>query len=345
MDSLIGGIDYKERFINPLRIQNTKVNSNFFGVLNFSMGSTPACSKLCGLVNCTNAPIHNLFIAEYLSCGCMKSIFEILPSTYYAEDCSFSCEVSHEGVSFAIKNESDQKYIGVGVYHFDKSRPKAGFPIALQILFNSKAQFQKAYKKTTIVYSLQESALIPFQLFKSNTCPRAVDLIFGDNELPSEYLTDIVTESGYYNCFRIRKETLEVINAQFPNARQWHQYSGLLGSYSSKDTKMFVIFYSYKMVVSVFSEGKCLLINTYSFQNAQDVAYYLLVVKKMLDLNNIPLEVAGFIEQKSSLYQELYKYFVDISFQPFPSQCDFSDEIRQFPEHYFSHLFRMDACG
>ena len=275
----------------------------------------------------------------------MKAFFEIIPSSYYAEDCSLTCEVSNEGVAFAIKNESDQKFIGVGVYHFDKSRPIAGLPIALQILFNSKPHFQKEYKKSSIVYSLPESALIPFQLYKSDTCAQAVDLLFGDNAAHTEYLTDIVTESGYYNCFRVRKDILDVVNTRFSNAQVWHQYSGLLGSHSSAETKMYVIFYSYKMVVCVFKDSKCALMNTYPFQNAQDVAYYLLSVRKMLGLNDILLEVAGFIEQKSALYQELYKYFVDITFQRFPALCDFSDEIKQFPEHYFSHLFRMDTCG
>lgn len=274
----------------------------------------------------------------------MKTFFEILPDSYYKEDCSLTCELSHEGISFSIKDINDQKFVGVGVYHFDKSRPQAGFPIALQILFNSKPAFAGSFRQTTIVYSIEESVLIPFQLYRSDTCSSAVDLLFGDNASQSEYLTDIVTESGYYNCFRIRKDVMEVLNKQFPDARQWHQYSGLLGSHSAVEPKMQVLFYSYKMVVGVFVEGKCLLLNSYPFQNAQDVSYYLLSIRKMLGIEHISLEVAGFIEQKSSLYNELYKYFLDISFQPLPSICEFSDEILQFPAHYFSHLFRLDTC-
>lgn len=274
----------------------------------------------------------------------MKTFFEILPTSYFPEDCSLTCELSHEGISFTIKKINDQKFVGVGVYHFDKSRPQAGFPIALQILFNSKPSFTGKFRKTNIVYSLEESVLIPFQLYKSDTCTSAVDLLFGDNASQSEYLTDIVTESGYYNCFRIRKDILEVLNMQFPGALHWHQYSGLLGSYSSSEPKMLVVFYTYKMVVSVFKNGKCLLLNSYSFQNAQDVSYFLLSIRKMVGIDDIPLEVAGFIEQKSSLYNELYKYFLNISFQPLPSICEFNDEIMQFPSHYFSHLFRLDTC-
>ncbi len=274
----------------------------------------------------------------------MKTFFEILPASYFPEDCSLTCEVSHEGISFTIKNMDDQKFVGVGVYHFDKTRPQAGFPIALQILFNSKAQFGGKFKKTTIVYSIQESVLIPFPLYRSDTSASAVDLLFGDNSFQSEYLTDIVTEAGYYNCFRIRRDMFEVISKQFPDAQHWHLYSGLLGGYSSAEPKMQVTFYTYKMVVSVFDKKKCLLLNSYPFQNAQDVSYYLLSIRKMLGLEDIPLEVSGFIEQKSSLYNELYKYFLNITFQQLPSICEFTEEIIQFPSHYFSHLFRLDTC-
>lgn len=108
---------------------------------------------------------------------------------------------------------------------------------------------------------------------------------------------------------------------------------------------MYVIFYSYKMIVSLFVEGKCLLINSYDYQYAEDVSYYLLSIREENNIDNIALEVSGFIEKNSTLYNELYKYFKDISFARLSPLCEYSEDILHYPSHYFCHLFDLDPCG
>ncbi len=275
----------------------------------------------------------------------MKTYFEIIPASHYGEDCSLICEVSYEGISFAIKHEGDQKYIGLAVYHFDKSRPLVGYPIALEILFNSKSYLSKNYKKVSVVYSVPESVLIPFALYNSSTVGNAINLLYGDADSSGKIETDVISESQYYNCYRVGNGMAEVFEKYFPNASHWHQYSNLLGDAVNSKGKMQVIFYSYKLVVALYQNGKCLLVNTFPYQSVQDVSYYLLSVRNVFSLEDIDLEVSGYIEQESSLFQELYKYFTSISFKALPPFCEFTDEILQYPSHYFSHLFALDVCG
>lgn len=275
----------------------------------------------------------------------MKTFFEIIPETIYKEDCSLTCEVSSEGVSFCIKNIKEQKYIGVAVYNFDKSRPAAGFHIALQILFSTKSFLTGNYQKVTVVFSTPESVLIPFSMFERETAADALNLVHGNLYKESVELTDLVTEKGYYNSFRIDQEVFDTITRQYPAKVSWHQSSLLLGRHSSDESKMYVIFYSYKMVVALFVEGKCRLINSYAYQFAEDVSYHLLSLREQNDVPDIQLEVAGFIEKDSTLYIELYKYFHEISFSQLPEFCEYSDDILHYPAHYFSHLFELDPCG
>jgi hypothetical protein len=291
------------------------------------------------------APLEDKIGFFYYLAACMKTFFEIIPESFYEEDCALICELSEEGVSFCIKDVKEHKFIGAAVYNFDKSRPSAGFHIALKILFNTKPFLSRNYQKVTVVYSIPESTLIPFQLFDSTTASNALNLLFGN--LSSDFLevTDIITESGYYNCFRIRNDIQRVVDEQFPNRVSWHQYSLLLGRNPSGKSNMYVIFYSYKMVVSLFVNGKCRLINTYRYQIAEDVSYYLLALRQQNKVENIPVEVSGFIEKDSSLYTELYKYFQDITFAPLPSFCEYGESLSQYPAHYFSHLFELDPCG
>lgn len=275
----------------------------------------------------------------------MKTYFEILSPSIYDDECTLVCEVSNEGIACTIKNEREQKYIGVAVYNFDKSRPQVGFPIALQILFNSKSFFSKRFKKVSLVFSVSESVLIPFKLYDSSYSEKAISLLHGDLDTRTTVLTDVISESECYNCFRMDEAVHKVLEEQFPNAHFWHQYSVLMGSYSLPAPRMFVIFYSYKMVVAVFSDERCQLINSYPYQCVEDVSFYLLSICEALNLKDIDIEVSGFIEKNSALYQEVYKYFKNISFAELPEFCKFSEEILLHPSHYFSHMFALDLCG
>lgn len=275
----------------------------------------------------------------------MKTFFEIIPETINSEECSLICEVSDEGVSFCIKNVKEQKFIGVAVYNFDKSHSMAGYHIALQILFNTKAYLSKPFQKTTVVYSLPEATLIPFQLFNSRSVSDSLQLLFGNLHPDATECTDLVTETEYYIGYRVRNDLFKIIETQFPDHISWHQYSTMLGTYKLEENKMFVLFYSYKIVVSLFVEGKCRLVNSFNYQVVEDVSYFLLSILKINNIENIPVELSGFIEKDSSLYLEIYKYFKDVSFAPFPSFCEYSEDIQHFPAHYFSHLFLLDPCG
>lgn len=275
----------------------------------------------------------------------MKTYFEIVPNSFYEEDCSMVCEMSYEGVSFAIKHDRDQRFIGLGVYHFDKSRPLVGYPIALDILINSRPFLNRKYHKISLVYSVKESVLIPFALYNRNTAANAVSLLYGDVDNREKVMTDVISESQYFNCFRVNNRVTEVLENHYPDAAQWHLYSSLVGSNKNSEAKLNVIFYSYKIIVAMYLNGRCMIVNTFPYQSAQDVSYYLLSVRNIFGLADVDLEVSGFIEQESSLYHELYKYFSKISFESLPEFCEFSEDIKQYPAHYFSHLFALDACG
>lgn len=275
----------------------------------------------------------------------MKTLFEIIPSPFDAEDCALICEINYEGFSCAIKHEKDQEYTGVAVYQFEKSTPKDGFSIALQLLFNSKEFLSRKFKRVVTTFSINESVLIPFALYNSRYNESALDLIHGDLQHGHPVLTDVITEHAFYNTFRVNEAVYQAVINQFPEGSIWHHYSVLISKQAQQIQKLFVIFYSHKMVVTLFLDGKCHLVNTYEFQCIEDVSYTLLNICSQFEVEDIEMEVSGFIEKNSSLYQELYKYFTRISFSELPPLCKFSDPIMAYPAHYFSHLFALDVCG
>jgi len=60
--------------------------------------------------------------------------------------------------------------------------------------------------------------------------------------------------------------------------------------------------------------------------------------------DEIILELSGLIEKQSELYNELQKYFLNISFDHMEDSIKITDELREYPLHYFSSLLKMAIC-
>ena len=274
----------------------------------------------------------------------MRKVFEILPSSIDTEDCILLCEVSNEGFAYTIKEEAQNSFKGLAVYHFEKITPPVGFPIALQILFHQHEILSKKFKKTIINNSFPSSVLIPFSLYNSQENGNVLNLMYGDLRDNDTVLTDIITQQGVYNSFRIPAAIHDVIQTQFPDAKNVHQYTVLLNQPVPEKNKLFIIFYSKKIVVLLAKDGKYQLVNSFNYDKAEDVTYTLLNICQQFDVKNIDLHISGLLEQNSALYKEIYKYFNSIELATLPGDKNYSEEILQFPSHYFSHIFAIDSC-
>lgn len=274
----------------------------------------------------------------------MRTVFEILPSSFDPETSKLLCEVSNEGFSFCIKDEEKNSFVGLGIYHFDKNKPPVGFPIALQIIFHQKEILSKKFKKVCVIYSFHESVLIPFPLYNRQKDSTLMNMMFGDLSSNQTILTDVITEQFLYNTYRVSTEISEVIQNQFQDASNMHQYSLLLKKPAMETDHLSVIFYAQKVIVCLIKDGKHQLVNTFNYQTPEDVSYVLLNICSQFKIESAHLIISGLLEENSPLYKEIYKYFTEIEFATLPEGSLYSEEITKFPSHYFSYIFAIDQC-
>ena len=274
----------------------------------------------------------------------MRPVFEILPASFDAESCTLLCELNNEGFSYCIKDEEKNSFSGLSIYHYDKSKPPVGFPIALQIVFHQKKILSQNFKKVKIVYSLPQSVLIPFHLYNRETNGDLMNLMQGDLHQNQTLLSDVITSQSMYNCYRIPTATYEALQNQFSHAESVHQYSLLLKEPATSENRLSIIFYTRKIIVSLIKDEKYQLVNSYSYRTPEDVGYILLNLCRQFNIQSIHLEVSGLLEENSALYKELYKFFTDISLKEFTEGIAVSNEIAKYPSHYFSNLFAIDQC-
>ena len=66
------------------------------------------------------------------------------------------------------------------------------------------------------MYSFAESVLIPFALYSSLENENVLNLVHGDLQNNTSVLTDLITESGVYNAYRVSTPILNVFKSKFP---------------------------------------------------------------------------------------------------------------------------------
>lgn len=275
----------------------------------------------------------------------MKPVFEILPlSSFEAENCSLLCEVSNEGFSFSIKDEIANSFLGLAIYHYDLNKPSVGLPIDLQVLFHQKEILSKKFKNIFVVYSFPQSVLVPFSLYDSGKNSLLMNMMHGDLHANETILTDLVNSQSVYNCYRIPAALYDVIQNQYPNAVSNHQYSSLLKEPVVEKNSLSVIFYSKKLIAILVKNGQLQLIQSFNYHTPEDVSYTLLNICNQFQIDNIKIEISGLIEENSSLYKEIYKFFTEIEFTKLPNGINYSEEIKQYPSHYFSYIFAFNSC-
>ena len=271
----------------------------------------------------------------------MKAVFEIMPDNINAGKCDLVCEVSNEGFSYLIKDCEANTYIVLAVYNFNTIIPVNHISL-LQKIFESQELLSEDFRKVNVIYSFPESVLVPFSLYNSTANAGVLSMVHGDFTENDVILTDVLLDHKVYNCYRMPSEIIREINNKFPTCKAVHQYTALMKNLSAGN-KLSVIFYPQKIVLTVEKEGELLLINSFHYRTAEDVSYTLLNVCRQLEIENMPLEVSGLIEKESTLYKEIYKYFDPVSFTNLPAGINFSDEMNQYPSHFFSHFFSVDS--
>ncbi|MEO8961285.1 MAG: DUF3822 family protein [Ginsengibacter sp.] len=274
----------------------------------------------------------------------MRTVFEILPDSFDEKDCTLLCELNNEGFSCCIKDEVENKFLGLAIYLYDKTKPPVGFPIALQIIFHQKKYLSLNFKRIKVIYSLPQSVLVPFEMYNRENNSLLMNLMHGDLHQNETLLSDVISEQSMYNCYRVPTSIYEILQQQFPQAEIFHQYSLLVKEPIMSGDNLSIIFYNRKIIVCLTAQGKYQLVNSFSYSAPEDVGYILLNLCNQFNIQNVNLEISGLVEENSPLYRELYKFFTDIRLKNYPETTRVSDEIAKYPSHYFSYLFAIESC-
>lgn len=271
----------------------------------------------------------------------MKTLFEILPTTYNKEY-ELRCEIGQEHLAVLIENKEMNVQEGIAVYQFESTISEVN---ELQDFFSQHPILSGDFKSVQIFYAFKESVFVPFNLYNNASNAETLNLVHGDCEGHATFLgADILTDRSIYNVYRLPQLVHEAFQKQFKQATFSHSYSSILKKEAPENDLLSITFYPKKMIIALSINSKWHLINEFGFESPQDAIYILLNICQQFNKQNIPLEINGFIEKESALFIEMYKYFSQVNFSTLPENYTYQEPILKYPAHYFSAFYALTPC-
>lgn len=210
--------------------------------------------------------------------------------------------------------------------------------------------FLKESAEVFFIYNFEDSTLVPDKFFNIDINKEIIELIYG-NLQKGFIFSEKIPWWELQNVYRVPTAVHNVLQQKLSTAKHWHIYSLLLKSHkmftAKEDSDLLkVIFYADKIIVTVLKKNQLQLIQSFIYQDAKDVIYYMLNCCKQfeININELQLEISGLIDKHSYIFRELLKYFENISFEEMGDTIKITDELNEYPLHYFSSLLKMAVC-
>lgn len=144
---------------------------------------------------------------------------------------------------------------------------------------------------------------------------------------------------------------MALLKKQFPTAKFYNNATPyLLGCRKTIDEErthnLFVHFTKKNIYISLFDKKNLQFSNSFKYQTAGDVLYYVLLTysQHSLDPTQQPLNISGQLLENAEVYKTLFRYIGEIRFVPFPNFLNFSRKFNEVPPHFYFDLFSLALC-
>ncbi|MEO5683116.1 MAG: DUF3822 family protein [Chitinophagaceae bacterium] len=277
-----------------------------------------------------------------------KILFDIAAGQPPAEwiDSHLVMEISRHIFSYAVINV-EKKLLQLRFYELE-ARNSHELAQELDGIITVDEVLKMPAAKKTFVYNFPESQLVPEQYFNADTSNDLIELLNGDLN-KGVTLTESIPGTDQYNVFRVPADVHHLFQRSFADAKYWHYYSLWLQpgqqQFLQQTTSLSVMFYPNRIVAAAVKDSRLQLLQSYTYEAAEDVGYYLLNICGQLDLAaaDTPVILSGMIDVSSVLYTEIFKYFGHVELENNDAAAA-TPALQDYPAHFFSPLLKLAAC-
>lgn len=215
----------------------------------------------------------------------------------------------------------------------------------LEEIISNQPVLQNGYKKINVIYNFPASVIVPHEFFNESAGKEMLELVFGfvDGNLIK---TDFIYQHNLHNFYTVPVLLHTYLAEVFPAATFTHLYSVLPETIGFDNNHLYCIFGSNDVTLMLLKNKQLQIMQQFIYKTPEDVVYHLLNVCSNFsaDTDDTIVHLNGMLDENSNLYKELYKYFSILQFETLSEKFTYPAELKNYPEHYFSHLFGIASC-
>jgi hypothetical protein len=272
----------------------------------------------------------------------LKTAFSILPENNSEKKYQLLVEAGRDCICLLWYSETPRQIEGLVVYHPEESMTDA--ELAARLQQRLAADQLPHYESCRIFFNGKASVLVPEHLQYNNEKEALLHLMFGDSE-DMLVQQETVSNIGAINLYRIPQPIKHALGDRFYGADFRHSNTCHIPAAKAYDLYCIVYPSSVKMILH--KDGIFQFAQLFDYKSPSDVSYYLLQVCAQYGVaaSTASLCLAGFIDKDSQLFQEIYRYFLNVAIQDIPDGTSVSPVMRDIPAQFYSFLIPLLSCG
>lgn len=243
-------------------------------------------------------------------------------------------EIGSQQFVCMVKNSSTSEIDAIELFQLDQINADWS-DILFEIKQNSKI-LGPTYADTFVFFNFEEALVLPLAKMSATAAEDYLSLVYGADERTDTKFDSINASLPTVTIYRIKKSLSELLNRNFLLYKSQHSYTNILNELLNRD-KLPTVFiklvvYQKHILVIYLKDNELQLIQSYAFQNSDDILYYTIGIANQSGLSALQtqLELSGMVDLHPELLEQLKQSFGILSFDLVNNQ----DAILAKPSNY-----------
>lgn len=275
----------------------------------------------------------------------MKIAFKIPPTITDFSQKKLLIEVSDNDICFMIYESSPLTVLGLYVFDFDKNIIAADYAAHLNNIIDNENILSAQYAAVNVVYNLKNATLIPATYFNNEHKDAIAALLFTNVHLQKIKVIDVTHLNDVKLLYAVPAVIESTLLQHFSTAAYTHSNATQIKQPPQPHFLQCIVYHSTIKLI-LYKDEQLQIIQLFDYKNPTDVSYHLLNVCEQFDILpvHVHLQLGGFIEVDSYLYESIYKYFLTVKVATLPADVTVATDVATIPAQYFTHLIMAAQC-
>lgn len=201
------------------------------------------------------------------------------------------------------------------------------------------------YKEVKVAIHSSNLIFVPQELYNENEVTLYTKF-FTDVDFQTVYVQPSLKQT-INTIFSLPQHVEKLINENWQNSYKMQQNAGLVELSTKLEQDNIIIDFTVGSFQFIYvKEAKINLVQSYQFDDIEELTYYLLLIINQLSINtkNTEVKACGIIHREDEKWQLLSQYFNKVDLLVISSNLD-TQILDDMPSHYYTSLLALQQCG